>query len=125
VHLDESLPLVMADKDELRRAFVNILRNAVQAIGDRGTVEVSTHVVGHELELAIRDDGPGIPPELQNRLFQPYFSTKTEGMGLGLAIVKKTIDDLGGTIRIESNPGAGTVVTIRLPLKATISDPEA
>ena len=65
--------------------------------------------------IRIRDHGPGIPEEMKARLFQPNFSTKTDGMGLGLAIVKKTIDDLKGTINVDSAPGDGTTVTITLP----------
>jgi signal transduction histidine kinase len=67
------------------------------------------------LHITIRDTGPGIPEEIRPKLFQPNFSTKTDGMGLGLAIVKKTIDDLGGSVRIESAPGKGTSVIFTLP----------
>jgi signal transduction histidine kinase len=66
--------------------------------------------------VKVRDDGPGIPEEVRRRLFQPNFSTKTEGMGLGLAIVKKTIEDLRGTISLESEVGEGTTVLVTLPV---------
>jgi signal transduction histidine kinase len=65
--------------------------------------------------ITIADHGVGIPEEVRPRLFQPNFSTKTDGMGLGLAIVKKTLDDLGATIEIESAPGHGTTVRIDMP----------
>ncbi len=112
--LDRSLPPVFADRDELRRAFANIFRNAVQAMNNVGSVKVSTSFEGR-VKVRIADSGPGIPEEIRDRLFQPNFSTKTEGMGLGLAMVKKTIDDLAGSIHIESEAGKGAVVVIEIP----------
>ncbi len=108
--------LVSADPDELRRVFINILRNSVQAMEGRGVISLSTKRTGNDALVGIADDGPGVPPAIRGRLFEPNFSTKTEGMGLGLAIVKKIIDDLGGSIAIESPPAGGTEVSIRLPL---------
>ncbi len=116
VRLAESLPNVLADPDELGRAFVNILRNSAQAMNNRGKISVVSRLAGDAAEVQIRDTGPGIPEEMKANLFQPNFSTKTEGMGLGLAIVKKTIDDHEGSISITSETGHGTAVTIRIPL---------
>ncbi len=109
-------PRVNADREELRRVFINILRNAVQAMEHGGTVTMITRRTGERVLIQIRDDGPGIPPEVRARLFEPNFSTKTDGMGLGLAIVKNIIDDLGGTITVESSVGSGTAVMIQLAL---------
>jgi signal transduction histidine kinase len=109
-------PLVNADREELRRVFINILRNAAQAMEKGGTIHLSTRQSGESVLIQIRDDGPGIPAEVRSRLFEPNFSTKTDGMGLGLAIVKKIVDDLGGSIEVESSVGKGTSVKIRLPL---------
>ena len=106
---------ILADPGELRRVFINLFRNAVQAMKDHGTIWVSTEARDDGVQIRIRDNGPGIVPEIMERLFQPNFSTKTEGMGLGLAIVKKTIDELGGTITIESAEGKGTEVVVYLP----------
>lgn len=116
--LAPALPPVTADAEQLRAAFINIIRNAVQAMGGSGTIEVSTQRNGATVGIAIRDFGPGIPEEMKGKLFQPNFSTKTDGMGLGLAIVKKTIDDVHGMITIESTPGSGTTVKIELPASA-------
>jgi nitrogen fixation/metabolism regulation signal transduction histidine kinase len=110
------MPLVNADHEELRRAFINIMRNAVQALEHGGSIALRTRRSDGRVEIQIADTGPGISSESQRRLFEPNFSTKTEGMGLGLAIVKKIIDDLGGTISIDSTVGKGTTVSIRLPL---------
>ncbi|MFA6233274.1 MAG: ATP-binding protein [Bacteroidota bacterium] len=115
LHIETDLPLVVADREELARAFTNLLRNAEQAIQGDGTVSIAARREQQDIRISISDNGSGIPPELLPRIFEPNFSTKTEGMGLGLAIVKKIIDDAGGTIRIESTPGEGTVVTITLP----------
>lgn len=115
-HLDPHLPPVMADRDELRRAFINIIRNGVQAMGNQGKIIVSTSKHEHDVEVRIQDFGSGITPEVREKLFQPNFSTKTDGMGLGLAIVKKTIDDLHGSIDIASELGVGTTVIIHIPI---------
>ncbi len=110
------LPPVMADREELRRAFINIIRNGIQAMASGGKLVITTVKEKSEVVVSIRDFGSGIPTEFKERLFQPNFSTKTDGMGLGLAIVKKTVDDLNGTIEIESETGKGTTVTIRIPV---------
>ncbi|MBN1446800.1 MAG: HAMP domain-containing protein [Bacteroidetes bacterium] len=113
--VETGLPPVLADREELARAFTNILRNAVQAIRGAGRVEIRLRRMTDGIRLTVADSGSGIPAELLPRIFEPNFSTKTEGMGLGLAIVKKIIDDAGGSIHIESASGKGTTVTIHLP----------
>lgn len=111
------LPPIMADREELRRAFINIIRNGIQAMDNEGRIEVTTALVGDNIEIRVRDYGCGIPDNIKEKLFQPNFSTKTEGMGLGLAIVKKTIDDLNGLISVESvlNEGSTFILSIPLP----------
>ena len=115
LYLQQGIDPVKADREELRRAFINIIRNGMQAMNGVGHMTITTRQQGRMVAIRIRDYGPGIPEEIKARLFQPNFSTKTDGMGLGLAIVKKTIDDLNGTITIESIHGDGTTVTIVLP----------
>jgi nitrogen fixation/metabolism regulation signal transduction histidine kinase len=107
---------ILADKEELRRVFINVLRNAVQAIVGAGEIAVTTHFTGGHIEIVIADTGRGIPDEIKGRLFEPNFSTKSEGMGLGLAISKQTIADLKGRIEIESTLGKGTQVRITIPV---------
>ena len=118
---DPGAPTVLADREELRRAFINIIRNGIQAMNNSGRIIVGMKLVEQGTVVSIRDFGPGVPEEVKDRLFQPNFSTKTDGMGLGLAIVKKTIDDIGGTISIESARGEGTRVTIFLPASSSAS----
>ncbi|MBI3003879.1 MAG: HAMP domain-containing protein [Ignavibacteriales bacterium] len=106
---------IVADGDELRRVFVNLLRNSVQAMKKGGLITVETHLNGRECVVRMADTGAGIPPEIQQKVFEPNFSTKTGGMGLGLAISEKTIKDLGGTISFTSEVGKGTTFEIILP----------
>jgi two-component system nitrogen regulation sensor histidine kinase NtrY len=119
VDLAEGEATIRADKEELRRVFINVLRNAVQAITGEGEIRVTTTLVDGQVEIDIADTGRGIPNELKERLFEPNFSTKSEGMGLGLAISKQTIVDLNGQIEIESAMGKGTRVKITLPVEAS------
>ncbi|MBK7257182.1 MAG: HAMP domain-containing protein [Ignavibacteriae bacterium] len=115
VQVDAPLPPIQADREELRRACINIIRNGVQAMGGTGTMEVRVSAAPGLVQVSFTDHGQGIPDDVKPKLFQPKFSTKTDGMGLGLAIVKKTIDDLGGTITIESAIGKGTTVVMEIP----------
>jgi nitrogen fixation/metabolism regulation signal transduction histidine kinase len=112
-------PSLIADREELRRVCINIIRNAIQAMNERGKIIVRTAVEGHHCIISFADNGPGIPPELQRRVFEPNFSTKTDGMGLGLAMARKVIEDLNGTISLESAVGKGTSVILTLPTAAS------
>jgi two-component system nitrogen regulation sensor histidine kinase NtrY len=116
--LADDLPVISADKEELRRAFINIIRNGIQAMNNAGRMLIASQEEGHRIVITFLDFGVGITDEAKERLFQPNFSTKTDGMGLGLAIVKKTLDDLKATIMIERAKGGGTLVTIGIPLTA-------
>ncbi len=108
--------ILVADKDQLRRVFVNILRNSVQAMDRGGIVAVETEHHGSQGIIRFRDTGPGIPEELRSKVFQPNFSTKTEGMGLGLALSQRIVEDLNGRIELESAVGQGTTMIISIPL---------
>jgi signal transduction histidine kinase len=114
-NLAPGLPPVLADKEELRRAFINVIRNSVQAMGSEGTIGVATVMSGGRVTATLTDTGPGITEEVMPKLFTPNFSTKTDGMGLGLAMVKRMLDDIGGSIGIRSEQGKGVAVTITLP----------
>lgn len=109
---------VSADADHLRRVFVNLFQNAVQAIGQRpdGQIEVVARIEKGRIYITITDNGGGIPLELHGRMFQPNFTTKSSGSGLGLAISHKIITLLGGNINFVTTPGAGTAFTVELPI---------
>jgi signal transduction histidine kinase len=104
--------------DELNQVLSNLIQNALEATSPgRGVVSVAGRVEDGELVVTIRDNGKGIEPELQSRIFAPFFTTKDVGLGLGmgLTITRRCVVALGGTIHVQSQPGAGTEFTLRLP----------
>lgn len=115
-NLTAGAPVLIADREELRRVVINIIRNAIQAMNQRGTIGLKTSVRGRRCSIEISDTGPGIPEDLQKRVFEPNFSTKTDGMGLGLAMARNIIGDLDGEITLRSKPGSGTTITLTLPV---------
>ncbi|MBZ5496204.1 MAG: HAMP domain-containing protein [Acidobacteriia bacterium] len=120
--LEPSLPEIEADAQQLQQVFLNLLNNAADALPHGGTVRVETRVEtderGRELAaVSVSDNGVGIAPEEQQRIFEPFFSTKDfrRGTGLGLSIAARIVRQHGGTISLESTPGVGTTFTIRFP----------
>src|SRR2546427_1924718 len=101
--------------DPLRRALSNLVRNAAEAMGGRGAIEVSVTGDGRGMAITIADHGPGIPQELRQRVFEPYFTTKRDGTGLGLALVRQTLEAHGGTITAGETPGGGATFSIVFP----------
>ncbi len=109
------------DPERLRRVLVNLVDNAAQALAESGEgrdkrIIVETRVAGDRFELAVRDNGPGIAPDVLPKVFEPLFSTKSFGTGLGLPMVKRIVEQHGGSVEITSAVGVGTTVRIRLPL---------
>lgn len=121
VDVARDLPPVVADREELARALTNILRNAVQAMPAGGRITIGAAREGERVRITVADTGTGIAPELLPRIFEPNFSTRTEGMGLGLAIVRRIVEDAGGRVHITSEPGHGTLVTIDLCISSEAS----
>jgi len=114
--IDPGLPVLSVDRDQLLQVLHNLLRNGLDAVGERGTLRVTARKVGTWVEIAISDDGPGISPEELPRLFEPYFTTKEAGTGLGLAIAERIVKEHGGRIDVASRRGEGATFTIRLPV---------
>ncbi len=113
------IPVLNLDKSQIKRAIINILENAVEAMEGKGCVAIE---LGYDKELQIvnvkiSDNGPGIPSEYRNRLFEPYFSTKKHGTGLGLTIANTIISDHNGFIRVYDNQPKGTCFVIELPVR--------
>jgi signal transduction histidine kinase len=106
---------LVAHYDPLRRAFANLLRNAAEAMGGGGAIDVAVLGAGDGLVVTIADHGPGIPEELRQRVFEPYFTTKEDGTGLGLSLVRQALEAHRGTIRVEETPGGGATFTVVLP----------
>jgi signal transduction histidine kinase len=109
------VPAVRGDRRLLERAIVNLIENALQAVGEKGTVRLEVAAVDAHVEVSVEDDGPGMPKDVSSRAFEPFFSTKTGGSGLGLPLVRKIAEDHGGSVRLESEAGR-TRAVVRLPL---------
>jgi signal transduction histidine kinase len=115
---DPALPLIEADAEMLERVFFNLLRNALEASPPDALVTVKTRRAPHGVEIAVIDRGPGVPPEIREQIFNPFFTTKPGGVGLGLAISAKIVSDHGGAITVDSAPGAGAAFLVALPAAA-------
>ncbi|MDR9437077.1 MAG: ATP-binding protein [Thiohalophilus sp.] len=125
LELDPSMPQIEADAGRLRQVLHNLFKNALEAMGyaSDSRVQVSTRCAHEQscryVELKIEDNGPGIPADVFDQLFDPYVTTKPRGSGLGLAIVKKIIEEHGGMLWAENNPDGGATIIIRLPVIST------
>ncbi len=125
---DPSIPPFLADEELLTQVFLNLIKNALEAVGEVGLVRIMTRVHAdyrmtqqgarrtRMVAVDIADDGPGIPLEQQEQLFTPFFTTKATGTGLGLAICQKIVSEHRGILKVQSTPGKGTVFTVMLPL---------
>lgn len=118
IRLDEDRAALPAyvDPNQLRAALLNLLRNAREAMPDGGHVVLRVRSLGGQATLEVIDDGPGVPDDLKERLFEPFFSTKPQGTGLGLSMVRKIMETLEGEVAIESTAGKGTTVRLSMPL---------
>jgi PAS domain S-box-containing protein len=118
---DPELPPIQIDVFKMEQALGNVLKNAIQAMPDRGTLRVETRRGPGERQVtvAIRDSGPGIPPENLRQVFRPFFTTKPGGTGLGLAIASRIVEAHGGSVSVESAAGRGTTFTFVLPETAS------
>lgn len=111
----EPLPRIRVDRDQIKQAFFNIIKNALQAMPDGGRLQVSLSSSERGIAVSINDSGAGIVAERFGRIFDPYYSTKSEGTGLGLMIVQRIIQDHGGQLEVMSEEKVGTTFTIFLP----------
>ena len=114
-----NLPIIDFDWDYLRRALINLIDNAADAVRDGGSIQLSSRLAeARNIEVILADTGKGIAPENLSRIFEPYFSTKKSGMGLGLPIVKRIVEQHRGKITVQTGPGQGTTFTISLSVAA-------
>jgi signal transduction histidine kinase len=112
-------PPLLMQRGHLTEVLVNLLQNAREALGGRGNVFITTESNRDQtVEISVRDEGPGIPPDKIERIFEAYFTTKEKGTGLGLAIVKHNVELYGGTVRVESELGKGAKFTVIFPAKS-------
>ena len=114
--LDKNLPQIGLDSEQIKQAFYNVSRNAFQAMKSGGILRIRTFADETHANVSFSDTGGGISPENISRIFEPYFTTKSDGNGLGLLIVRRIVRAHGGEVVLESSPGRGLTLTIRLPL---------
>jgi two-component system, sporulation sensor kinase E len=125
---ERSAPLIPGDPAQLKSLFLNILMNALEAMGEGGQITIRfSHLLDHQLVVAIADNGPGVPAELLPKIFDTFVTTKPEGSGLGLAICRAIADAHRATIRAEnSKAGSGMQVVLEFPvLDTAVTDPVA
>ncbi len=123
LELDPRAPVILSDGPLIRQVLLNILMNAKQAVGEKGIIKIRTRLREDKwVDIDIQDNGCGISEENIQKIFRPFFSTKKgQGTGLGLAICRGVIEELGGRINVESQPGSGTLFTVSLPLRLRVS----
>ncbi|GFO55833.1 PAS domain-containing sensor histidine kinase [Geomonas sp. Red276] len=127
-YFDPSIPAILADESLLTQLFLNLIKNAIEAVGEGGVVKVSSRVLSdyamnqigerraRMVAIDVADNGPGIAPDVLENLFTPFFTTKSKGTGLGLAICQKIVSEHRGMIKVDSDASRGTVFTVMLPL---------
>lgn len=112
----EHVPFLEADPNQLKQVLVNLIKNALEATEEHDRIILATGFQDGQAWFSVRDTGKGMPPEVLENIFHPFFTTKDKGTGLGLAVIHKIISDHQGTIKVESAPEQGTTFLIRLPL---------
>ena len=127
LHFQEDLPTIYCDRGQLQQIFLNIINNAIDAIGKDGLIAITTKLQGADVTVRIKDSGPGIPPNILKHIFDPFFTTKApgKGTGLGLSITYGLVKKLGGDITVSSEVGKGATFEIRLPVKPEKSAKES
>jgi signal transduction histidine kinase len=116
--LERALPALSIDPEQIAQALGNLIKNAIEAMPDGGTLEISTQLLNDaEVQIEIKDTGVGMSLEILSEIFKPYYTTKESGAGLGMAIVQRIVSDHNGKINIESAEGVGTTVRVELPLQ--------
>ena len=113
--LRSDLPLLQLDRDQMKQAFYNVIKNSVEAMNPHGTLRIRTDLADTHVIIRFIDTGGGMSAENLSRVFEPYFTTKPSGSGLGLLIVRRIVREHGGELSVESSEGEGLTVTIRLP----------
>jgi two-component system NtrC family sensor kinase len=119
LQFDEDLPMLRTDGAQVQQAVLNLIENALDAVGSEGQIDIITSRTGKEVCVQIADNGPGIPSEVLEKIWEPFFTTKAagKGTGLGLSICSDIAHRLGGTISVANRPEGGALFTLRLPMR--------
>lgn len=117
--LEPQSAIIRGDPDQIGQVFWNLTRNALQAMPEGGTLSVTGRLDGAVYRMQFRDTGSGMTEEARAKMFQPFKSFFDQGMGIGMAIVYRIVEEHGGTIRADSDPGAGTAITVELPVRGS------
>jgi len=120
VDVEGTAPRVAADPELLKIVFQNLVVNGAQAMRGQGAIQITLRAVDGTCRVTVRDGGPGIPSDVRDKIFTPFFTTKARGTGLGLATAKRIMEAHGGSIAVHCPPGAGTVVELTLPLPPNV-----
>jgi signal transduction histidine kinase len=114
--LDEGLSPLLIDPQQIKQVFINLIKNAYEAMPDDGTISITSKDEGAHVSISITDTGQGISPETAVKVFEPFNTNKKQGTGLGLSVCLKIVEDHGGTIIVESKEGEGSTFTVQLPV---------
>jgi len=117
--LGSMLPRLLLNPKEMKQLILNLCRNGMEAMGEKGTLTIETRLEGEQVKLFVKDTGIGMPDDVLQRLFEPFFTTKNKGTGLGLALCMSVVQRHNGTIDVESSEGQGTVFIISLPVRSS------
>lgn len=115
--LEENLPKIFIDKDQIKQAFMNLILNALQSMGEQGELIISINKMDNEIEVKFQDNGCGISKENLKNIFSSFFTTKAKGIGLGLTVANSIIKNHNGKILVESEVRKGTIFIVKLPIK--------
>jgi two-component system sensor kinase FixL len=113
---EPTLPPLVFDRQQIHQVLINLVKNALEAMPQGGTLTVATRLTDGQVEVRVSDTGQGMTPEVKANIFQPYFTTKEKGTGLGLAICQNIVEEHGGCLLADSTPGQGSTFTIQIPL---------
>jgi signal transduction histidine kinase len=125
IQVEGASPPVVADPELLKIVFQNLIVNGAQAMRGKGRIRVSIGASDVVCEVRFMDAGPGIPPDIRQKIFTPFFTTKARGTGLGLPTARRLIEAHRGTIHVECPPAGGTTVTIQLPVEPAAASARA
>jgi len=114
----EELPIIGGNQSQLQQVFLNLISNAIDAIGKDGKIEITTQKTGTDIQVKVSDNGPGIPDDEINKIFDPFFTTKAKGKGtgLGLWVIYDIIKKIGGTIDVRNKKGRGATFNVKIPI---------